>query len=237
MQSATLPDVDLAQVFDSERDMLDHLAQVLANVDDHVTLAGHNVVAFDLPRLRYRMAAHAIRMPRVLLDPGWPTFDTMREFRRFSINGTPMIGLSDLLERFGIEHHKDLVSGAMAPELWRTGQVESLTTYCMLDVLSELRLVQRMSGMEAGLLVVDVETSDARPEEAEHEMRMTWAPSRTWKPETVGRRYLEACEKRDAKLELCDASPVVAVGLCSDAGLQCLYVKPAQPEQEATPAA
>lgn len=72
-------------------------------------------------------------------------------------------------------------------------------------------------------LVLDIETANGRPEDAEREMRTLWAPNPTWKPETIGKRYLEAAEKRQERLALIDSAPIVCVSLKSGSELRCLH--------------
>lgn len=79
-------------------------------------------------------------------------------------------------------------------------------------------------------LTLDIETIGGRPEDAERDMRMNWAPNPTWKPDTIGKRYLEMLEKKRERLALIDGSRVVSVALRSNPEaaqtrvLHCLYV-------------
>jgi hypothetical protein len=116
------------------------------------TFVGHNIRSFDLPRLRWSMVRNGIRLPAALESSDQPTFDTMREFcHRFSIEKDIMIGLDDVLEQFGMESHKGIVSGADVPRLHAEGQHDLLVQYALLDVLAESELFLRMTGQWAGL--------------------------------------------------------------------------------------
>jgi hypothetical protein len=77
---------------------------------------------------------------------------------------------------------------------------------------------------------LDIETADAKPTELERYLRLHWSPNPNWKPDTIGSRYLEAYEKKKAKLALLDASPVICVALKTEQDLRCLHcLKEASP--------
>lgn len=60
---------------------------------------------------------------------------------------------------------------------------------------------------------LDIETTAGRPEAAEEFCRRYWSPDERWKPETIGRRYLEALEKKREKLALLDAAGIAVVAI------------------------
>jgi hypothetical protein len=123
------------------------------STDEETVLIGHNVKHFDFPKLRWAYIRHGIRPPAVLLDPGQPVFDTMKEFSRYSINrGDVMIGVADLLELLGIEHHKGIVSGADIPKMFEERRFGEIIDYQLLDVILEAEAYLRMTGQMEGLL-------------------------------------------------------------------------------------
>jgi len=114
--------------------------------NESTTLVGHNV-RFDLNRLRLDFARAKVRPPKVLSDPGQPTLCLMRLFcRNFSLSGRQMIGLADVCESLGIDHHKDLVNGAQVGQLIADGKIDTLIRYAALDVAIEARLLQALTG-------------------------------------------------------------------------------------------
>lgn len=66
---------------------------------------------------------------------------------------------------------------------------------------------------DPGYCVVDVETRDASPLDAERELRLSWSPDPRWKAATIGERFQAAHAKMQERLALCDASPLAAVGI------------------------
>lgn len=138
----------------SERDMLvavrDYLNQ---RTDDTTLLVGHNLDGFDLRRLRFRYLANGLQLPGALANPDQPTADTMKIFcRRVSLDhGEMMIALSTVLERLGIPNHKQLVEGDQVGALIAAGQWQTVLNYCLLDVVSEFEVFNRLTGRSASL--------------------------------------------------------------------------------------
>jgi len=67
-------------------------------------------------------------------------------------------------------------------------------------------------------LCIDIETEAGRPEAAEEWARRYWQPNEAWKPETIGRRYLEALEKKREKLALLDSAGIAVIALRDSSG-------------------
>lgn len=139
--------------FGSEADMLAAFRDLLeTRCSTETVIAGHNILSFDLRRLRNAFVRDGVRLPAALLSRDQAIFDTMRAFcDRYSANTEIMIGLADTLEAFGLESHKNLVSGAMVPELYASGQFDTLISYAILDVIAEAELYERMTGQAVGL--------------------------------------------------------------------------------------
>lgn len=145
--------------FDSVREMLLALRVVLdMHVDEQTVLVGHNVIGFDLRRLRYTFVKNGLRLPRCLADSNQPVFDIMREFgRRFSMgngesDGKLFVKLDVVLDGLGIQSHKGAIDGSMVPELVRRARageqqaLDILVSYAALDALSEEEAYLRMTG-------------------------------------------------------------------------------------------
>jgi hypothetical protein len=144
--------------FATQREMLLALRVVLdQHVDGTTELVGHNVIGFDLRRLRYAFAHEGLRIPRCLADRDQPVFDLMREFgRRFSMageaDGKLFCALDVVLAGLGIRSHKGDIDGSMVPELVRRARagerkaLDILITYAALDAVSEEEAYLRMTG-------------------------------------------------------------------------------------------
>lgn len=68
-------------------------------------------------------------------------------------------------------------------------------------------------------LCLDIETVAGRPESAEEWARRYWAPNELWKPETIGKRYLEALAKKRERLALLDSAGIAVIAI-RDSGLR-----------------
>jgi hypothetical protein len=70
---------------------------------------------------------------------------------------------------------------------------------------------------------LDIETANGEPTEIERWARLEWSPSPTWKPATIGERYLQILESKKAKLALLEGAPIIAVAIQTDRDLRCLH--------------
>lgn len=143
------------QGFGSEREMLAALRGFLAaRASEETLVVGHNIISFDLPRLRIAFLRNGLQLPPVFHDPAQPVFDSMREYcRRFSAdtdNGA-MISLADMLPKLGMKSHKDLTDGGNVPTLYAAGQFEAIAKYALLDVATEAEAFLRLTGRSAAL--------------------------------------------------------------------------------------
>jgi len=111
----------------SEGLMLQMLSAVLGQLADNQTLlAGHNVLLFDLPKLRNRLIRNRAAIP-VSLQPGdaiehQPVYDTMKHARYFSAEAgkagnNPFFGFKRLEQVLGLSNpgHKGIMSGEDVP--------------------------------------------------------------------------------------------------------------------------
>lgn len=122
-------------------------------------LVGHNILGFDLPKLRNAYIRHRLRLPKLMgagvldSEPLPPVSDTARLFRRFSMehrdNEFPSL---DLLARtLGLQRPKLLVSGADVPRLHREGRIAEILTYCAVDCATTAEAWLLMSGRASTL--------------------------------------------------------------------------------------
>jgi hypothetical protein len=140
----------MVEGFEDESNMLVALRSLLDihTADGETTIVGHNVRAFDLPRLRAAYVRAGLQLPAALARRDLQVYDTMVEYvRRFSIHGQAMISLDDVLEVFGMESHKCTMSGAIVPELYDKGAFDTIIQYALLDVIAESDLFLRMAGL------------------------------------------------------------------------------------------
>lgn len=116
------------------------------------TLVGHNIRDFDLPKLRHAYCRHGLRLPQCLTYRDQPYYDTMEAYcKRFSVHRAIMIGLQDVLDAFGMTHHKADVDGGMVQQMYESGEHQALANYSILDVIAEADLFERMTGQAACL--------------------------------------------------------------------------------------
>ena len=133
-----------------EAAMLSRLCDYLGACDEQTLLVGHNIQHFDLPKLRRAMLRHGIRLPAALVWRDQPVFDTMKEWGRFTLDDRPFIGLSELLDACGLDvQHKQIMDGAMVPDLFAAGRCQEILAYALADLLAETALFLRMTGQTA----------------------------------------------------------------------------------------
>lgn len=108
--------------FDTEAAMLGALTAILDTIANPETvLVGHNLVAFDLAKLRNRMVRSKAALPAALrpAEENQPVYDTMRHAKWFSIEAgnSPFFSFKKLESALGLSNagHKDIMSGAEVP--------------------------------------------------------------------------------------------------------------------------
>lgn len=105
-------------------------------------LVGHNLLGFDLPRLRGRYVWHRLCLPeciqpRLIESERQPISDTMRLYQSFSIEHRDgFASLDEMATGLGIPHHKGIADGSMIPTLHAAGEVRTILQYNVLDVLT-----------------------------------------------------------------------------------------------------
>ena len=108
--------------FDDSKAMLQAFGQALDNLANEATqLVGHNILNFDLPKLRLNFVKSGLPLPLCLQprDENQPVYDTQRHAKYFSIEASnqPFYSFKKLEKALGIadESHKDIMSGAEVP--------------------------------------------------------------------------------------------------------------------------
>lgn len=139
----------------SEKEML-MLFSIWANVStaQDTVIAGHNIIGFDLPKLRGAYLRHRQPLPGILSigmssEDRNPVLDSMLKFRYFSAehsNGD-WVGLDVVAASLGVRQHKNIVSGADVPRLHAEGKYRELLLYAALDISVEWEVCRLMAGL------------------------------------------------------------------------------------------
>lgn len=134
--------------FETGRQMLVALRQGLDELSAPDTVfAGHNILSFDLPKLRFAYVKAGLQLPRALAADRQPVYDTMRQFGgRFSQQENPFIALSTILDLFGLPNHKGEIDGSKVQEYIAAGRFDELFTYALKDAEIEARAYLAMTG-------------------------------------------------------------------------------------------
>lgn len=121
-------------------------------------LVGHNLRAFDLPKLRHAYLRHMLRLPECLKprigeEARAETVDTMALFRAFSMERRDdfAVSLNVVAETLGIPHPKEVIDGSQVPTLHRAGEYHAILTYCAIDCATTARAFKLMTGFAEDL--------------------------------------------------------------------------------------
>lgn len=116
------------------------------------TIVGHNIHAFDLPKIRNAYIRHSLRLPTILTprsreDRRIEVVDTAALFKAFSMEHRDDFcpRLDAIAMAFGIPRPKEYMSGADCPRLYSEGQIAAILTYCAVDVATTARIYQLMT--------------------------------------------------------------------------------------------
>lgn len=123
-----------------------------ASATPETLIVGHNIRAFDLPKLRHAYIRHSLRLPEILKprlrdEAKAETVDTAALFKAFSMEHRDDFcpSLDTVAASFGIPRPKQHMSGADCPRLYREGQIATVLTYCAVDVATTTRAYQLMT--------------------------------------------------------------------------------------------
>lgn len=102
--------------------------------DEHTRVIGHNLMRFDLPKLRGRTLWHRLPLPSIL-DPEQSAYDTMRAFKWYSMENHDelFISLDTVCASLGLPRKKPLLNGSDIPKLYREARYSEICTYNCLD--------------------------------------------------------------------------------------------------------
>jgi 3'-5' exonuclease len=113
---------------------------------------GHNIKEFDIPYLCRRLMAFGIPLPKYLQISGmkpWETnlVDTMHQWR-FG-DSRHYVSLDLLAHVLGIPTPKDDIDGSQVQRVfYEDGDLERIKKYCVKDVVTTARVMQRFRGQE-----------------------------------------------------------------------------------------
>lgn len=121
-------------------------------------IVGHNIRNFDLPKLRHAYVWHSLRLPEILKprlrdEDKAETVDTAALFKAFSMEHRDDFcpSLDTVAASFGIPRPKQYINGADVPRLFREGQIQTVLTYCAVDVATTTRAYQIMTSIAPDL--------------------------------------------------------------------------------------
>ena len=141
--------------FDSEGEMLGIFAAMMNSLaDDQTRLVGHNILGFDLPKLRNRMVRNKVKLPQCLVprfgdgEKNQPIYDTMKSARYFSqeLSNQMFVSFDALAHALGLPIHKHLMDGSQVPFFAEQGRVDEILLYNALDVEREEAAFLMMTG-------------------------------------------------------------------------------------------
>jgi hypothetical protein len=158
----TVPEIPGVNVWPclNERGMLIALRAWLDDkAGPETQIIGHNIRAFDLPKIRNAFVRHKLRLPQILApqiqdgDRTANVIDTASLFKAFSMEHRDYFctGLDTVATTLGIERPKTVVSGADVPKMHEAGQVAEILTYCAIDTICTERAYLLMTGQAGDL--------------------------------------------------------------------------------------
>jgi hypothetical protein len=144
---------------ETEREMLQAFrswANSIVNFETVVT--GHNLISFDLPKIRNAFIRHRLQLPLFLL----PTLrdemkneiiDTMKLAKAYTMEHRDdfAISLDTLAGVLNIERPKQAMSGAEVPAAFERGEIAPILIYCAIDTETTAQAAQLMLGIAANL--------------------------------------------------------------------------------------
>jgi DNA polymerase III epsilon subunit-like protein len=170
------------EAYPDERMLLIRLREYLESCSDNTLFVGHNIVGFDLPRLRMRYLANGLRLPRPLTTTHQPVYDTMLAWGElFSVEGARYVSLHDCLEIAHIPSHKTMISGSDVQQLYESGDHKTLALYAVLDALAERALFLCMTGQAEDRLIAiqEAQRRDVAPQNIPNTENITDSQSQT----------------------------------------------------------
>jgi hypothetical protein len=144
---------------DNEREMLQAFrkwANSIVNTETVIT--GHNLTAFDLPKIRNAFIRHRLQLP-LFLTPALrdetknEIIDTMKLAKAYTMEHRDdfAISLDTLAGILNIERPKQAMSGAEVPAAYERGEIAPILIYCAIDTETTAQAAELMLGVAANL--------------------------------------------------------------------------------------
>ena len=124
------------------------------NIDFDTDISGHNIRAFDLPKLRNAYVRNRLQLPQCLIPrENQNITDTAKLFKFFSMQHRDDFcpSLDDMADSLGLARHKQIVNGADVHKLHEIGEHKAILTYCCLDVATTTAAYLLMTGQSPEL--------------------------------------------------------------------------------------
>ncbi len=128
--------------------LLAEFAHTIEKAKGH-SLAGHNILGFDIPFLAKRFVINGMAVPRKLNKIGvkpWEDtdVDTMQLWRNGNFNAK-FTSLDLLSAVLGIQSPKSDMTGASVRDSFYKGEYDRIKDYCQEDVICSARVCQRLN--------------------------------------------------------------------------------------------
>ncbi len=144
----------------TEKEMLSAFRQWADSIITPATvIAGHNLTAFDLPKIRNAFIRHRLKLPMFLLpqlrgEIGNDIIDTMKLAKAYTMEhrDTLMISLDTLADILNIERPKQAMSGSEVPAAFERGEFAPILIYCCIDTETTAQAAQLMLGIANNLI-------------------------------------------------------------------------------------
>jgi len=142
----------------TELNMLESFSNHLSpNTGAGTELVGHNIQAFDLPKLRLAYLRNGLELPSILrVNPGrfQPCFDTMRMFRYWSTENydNRYVSLETVCRTLGVPHNDGGISGKDVAGCYEHGEYQKILKHAEADVITTLAVYRAMMGVGYAIL-------------------------------------------------------------------------------------
>jgi hypothetical protein len=117
-------------------------------------IAGHNLIGFDLPKIRNAYIRHRLQLPLFLglalrNENSAEIIDTMKIAKSFSMQHRDnlFISLDTLADILNIERPKQAMTGAQVPAAHERGEYAPILIYCCIDTETTAQAAQLMLGI------------------------------------------------------------------------------------------
>lgn len=123
------------------------------HIDAQTLICGHNIIGFDLPKLRNAFVRNRLNLPRFLIptrkgEQANELMDTMKLAKLFSMQHRDdfMISLDTLAAILHLPRPKQVLSGADVPKAYERREYSLITLYCAIDAETTAQATTLMLG-------------------------------------------------------------------------------------------